>query len=155
VAPGQLLFTSPASDVSIDYLLLQGVTATFTLLDASNNVLGTFTDSAPNSDVNASHDFGSIGGVAELECPGTPFVSIVVGSPSSRAYRNPASKRTFPRGSETFVSAPVDQHHEGNSGESRETGGPEAHTQTRKNSGSAGESEPRENPGGRDMPEGS
>jgi PEP-CTERM motif len=69
VIPGQLFFTVPVSNLSMDYVLINGVTATFEIFDTSHTSLGTFSDDAIGGDKNASYSWGGIG-IAELDFSG-------------------------------------------------------------------------------------
>jgi hypothetical protein len=64
--PGQLFFTAPVSNLSIDYALLPNTNATFNVYDASHTLLATFGAAAGASVVDASHFFGGTG-ITELD----------------------------------------------------------------------------------------
>ena len=65
--PGQLFFTNPVTNLSMDYALIDGFSAVFEIFDASHILLGTYLDDAIGGDKNASFDWGAISGIAELD----------------------------------------------------------------------------------------
>jgi len=73
VSPGIIQFLTPVSALSIDYVLINGVSATFQIFDSLHNSLAIFTDNALAGDKNASHTFGGTG-IAELDFSGSTGV---------------------------------------------------------------------------------
>lgn len=71
--PGIIQFLMPVNSLSIDYVLINQVVATFEIFNAAHMSLGTFTDNALNGDKNASYDFGGVG-IAELDFSGSTGV---------------------------------------------------------------------------------
>jgi hypothetical protein len=68
---GIIQFLTPVDSLSIDYLLVNQVFATFEIFDPNHHSLGVFMDDASNGDKNASYDFGGTD-IAELDFSGTP-----------------------------------------------------------------------------------
>jgi hypothetical protein len=64
--PGQLFFTSPVANLSIDYVLLTGTTGTYSIFSGAHALLGTFTATAATNNVNASFNFSGVG-ISELD----------------------------------------------------------------------------------------
>ena len=71
--PGIIQFLVPVNSLSMDYVLINGVVATFEIFDSNHMSLGIFMDDALNGDKNASHDFGGTG-IAELDFTGSTGV---------------------------------------------------------------------------------
>lgn len=95
VSPGQLFFTTPVTDLSMDYVLINGATAVFDIYGTTHNLLDTFTDST-TSVKDATFSWGSISGIAELDfsstgSDGVVGVSTLYFTPASSSVPEPSS----------------------------------------------------------------
>jgi len=66
IVPGILYFTLPVFNLSMDYVLINDVIATFRIYDSGNNLLETFNDDALGGNKNATHNWAGAD-IARLE----------------------------------------------------------------------------------------